>query len=392
MGRHSCCYKQKLRKGLWSPEEDEKLLRYITQFGHGCWSSVPKQAGLQRCGKSCRLRWINYLRPDLKRGTFSQEEEDLIIELHAVRGNRWSQIAAQLPGRTDNEIKNLWNSCLKKKLRQRGIDPVTHKPLSEVETGDEKDTPPRPPQRNQQDKKVSFSSSSSSSFYEDSFKSSRLETEMDTNSLLEQQPGQGPGPSYSHSYQLNTTQQTYEFSNSSCKSNNISNLTPASVNCFATTTTQLPPPPSDLLCHFPSLQPLGYSSSSPPVWVTQNAKSFGEFNPSSMPSVALRPSTSSFHLNGISYRPNHIPPETPSVDTLSNNNATTFFDSSGGVTFPWLAAAAGGETIKWNNNEYINSPSMVATTAALQHSQGGMQSQELGVFGVHCSGGDEGWI
>ncbi|KAE8697236.1 Myb-related protein Pp2 [Hibiscus syriacus] len=137
MGRHSCCYKQKLRKGLWSPEEDEKLLRHITKYGHGCWSSVPKQAGLQRCGKSCRLRWINYLRPDLKRGAFSQEEKNLIIELHAVLGNRWSQIAAQLPGRTDNEIKNLWNSCLKKKLRQRGIDPVTHKPLSEVENGED---------------------------------------------------------------------------------------------------------------------------------------------------------------------------------------------------------------------------------------------------------------
>ncbi|XP_059648359.1 transcription factor MYB61 [Cornus florida] len=133
MGRHSCCYKQKLRKGLWSPEEDEKLVKHITKHGHGCWSSVPKLAGLQRCGKSCRLRWINYLRPDLNRGTFSQEEENLIIELHAVLGNRWSQIAAQLPGRTDNEIKNLWNSSIKKKLRQRGIDPNTHKPLSEVE-------------------------------------------------------------------------------------------------------------------------------------------------------------------------------------------------------------------------------------------------------------------
>ncbi|KAJ3681365.1 hypothetical protein LUZ60_015854 [Juncus effusus] len=135
MGRHSCCYKQKLRKGLWSPEEDEKLLKHITKFGHGCWSSVPKLAGLQRCGKSCRLRWINYLRPDLKRGSFSQEEENLIIQLHAALGNKWSQIAAQLPGRTDNEIKNLWNSCIKKKLRQRGIDPNSHKPLSEYETG-----------------------------------------------------------------------------------------------------------------------------------------------------------------------------------------------------------------------------------------------------------------
>ncbi|EHA8586234.1 transcription factor MYB61 [Cocos nucifera] len=138
MGKHSCCYKQKLRKGLWSPEEDEKLLKHITKYGHGCWSSVPKLAGLQRCGKSCRLRWINYLRPDLKRGSFSQQEENLIIELHAVLGNRWSQIAGQLPGRTDNEIKNLWNSCIKKKLRQRGIDPNTHKPLSETQGGEDK--------------------------------------------------------------------------------------------------------------------------------------------------------------------------------------------------------------------------------------------------------------
>ncbi|XP_010319011.1 transcription factor MYB86-like isoform X2 [Solanum lycopersicum] len=131
MGRHSCSVKQKLRKGLWSPEEDEKLSNYITNFGIGSWSSVPKLAGLQRCGKSCRLRWINYLRPDLKRGMFSQDEEDKIISLHQVLGNRWAQIAAQLPGRTDNEIKNFWNSSLKKKLMKQGIDPNTHKPLKE---------------------------------------------------------------------------------------------------------------------------------------------------------------------------------------------------------------------------------------------------------------------
>ncbi|KAI3454441.1 hypothetical protein Pfo_011104 [Paulownia fortunei] len=139
MGRNSCCVKQKLRKGLWSPEEDEKLYNYITRFGVGCWSSVPKLAGLQRCGKSCRLRWINYLRPDLKRGMFSQEEEDLIISLHEALGNRWAQIAAQLPGRTDNEIKNFWNSSLKKKLIKQGIDPNTHKPIKETEVKDEKD-------------------------------------------------------------------------------------------------------------------------------------------------------------------------------------------------------------------------------------------------------------
>ncbi|CAN0902127.1 Transcription factor MYB83 [Linum grandiflorum] len=107
----------KLRKGLWSPEEDEKLMSYMMNNGQGCWSDVARNAGLQRCGKSCRLRWINYLRPDLKRGAFSPQEEELIVHLHSLLGNRWSQIAARLPGRTDNEIKNFWNSTVKKRLK-----------------------------------------------------------------------------------------------------------------------------------------------------------------------------------------------------------------------------------------------------------------------------------
>ncbi|KAI3516476.1 hypothetical protein L1887_15393 [Cichorium endivia] len=119
-----------VKKGPWTPEEDRKLLSYIQQFGHGSWRSLPTKAGLKRCGKSCRLRWTNYLRPDIKRGKFSLEEERTIIQLHALLGNRWSTIAAHLPRRTDNEIKNHWNSHIKKRMTKMGIDPMTHKPKS----------------------------------------------------------------------------------------------------------------------------------------------------------------------------------------------------------------------------------------------------------------------
>ncbi|GAV74440.1 Myb_DNA-binding domain-containing protein [Cephalotus follicularis] len=128
MGKSSCGDKNGLKKGPWTAEEDQKLVDYIQMHGHGKWRAVPKNAGLNRCGKSCRLRWTNYLRPDIKRGKFSFEEEEAIIQLHGVLGNKWSAIAARLPGRTDNEIKNYWNTHIKKKLLRMGIDPVTHSP------------------------------------------------------------------------------------------------------------------------------------------------------------------------------------------------------------------------------------------------------------------------
>ncbi|KAL2344575.1 hypothetical protein Fmac_005860 [Flemingia macrophylla] len=132
MGRSPCCEKVGLKKGPWTSEEDQKLMAYIEEFGHGSWRALPAKAGLQRCGKSCRLRWTNYLRPDIKRGKFSLQEEQTIIQLHALLGNRWSAIAAQLPKRTDNEIKNYWNTHLKKRLARMGIDPTTHKPKTDA--------------------------------------------------------------------------------------------------------------------------------------------------------------------------------------------------------------------------------------------------------------------
>ncbi|XP_022718602.1 transcription factor MYB41-like [Durio zibethinus] len=132
MGRSPRRDENGLKKGPWTPEEDHILVDYIQKHGHGSWRSLPKLAGLNRCGKSCRLRWTNYLRPDIKRGKFSEEEEQTIINLHAVLGNKWSAIATHLSGRTDNEIKNFWNTHLKKKLLQMGIDPVTHRPRTDL--------------------------------------------------------------------------------------------------------------------------------------------------------------------------------------------------------------------------------------------------------------------
>ncbi|CAN6712309.1 unnamed protein product [Malus baccata var. baccata] len=133
MVRAPCCDEESsLKKGPWTTEEDAKLMDYISRNGHGSWRALPKLAGLNRCGKSCRLRWTNYLRPDIKRGKFSEEEERVIINLHSVLGNKWSKIATHLPGRTDNEIKNYWNTQLRKKLLHMGIDPNTHRPRTDL--------------------------------------------------------------------------------------------------------------------------------------------------------------------------------------------------------------------------------------------------------------------
>ncbi|MBA0715899.1 hypothetical protein Golax_014775 [Gossypium laxum] len=117
MGRAPCCDKANVKKGPWSPEEDAKLKAYIEENGTGGnWIALPQKIGLKRCGKSCRLRWLNYLRPNIKHGAFSEEEDNIICSLYINIGSRWSIIAAQLPGRTDNDIKNYWNTRLKKKL------------------------------------------------------------------------------------------------------------------------------------------------------------------------------------------------------------------------------------------------------------------------------------
>ncbi|CAN0914867.1 Transcription factor MYB102 [Linum grandiflorum] len=77
-----------LRKGTWTPEEDMKLAAYIFMYGCNNWRRLPEEAGLARCGKSCRLRWLNYLCPDIKRGNFTMEERATIVTLHESLGNK----------------------------------------------------------------------------------------------------------------------------------------------------------------------------------------------------------------------------------------------------------------------------------------------------------------
>ncbi|XP_050380678.1 transcription factor MYB27-like [Argentina anserina] len=112
----------KLRKGPWLEEEDERLTKYVRLKGDRRWDALAKESGLRRSGRSCRLRWLNYLRPNLKHGHITVKEENSILQLHEIWGNKWSKIARMLPGRTDNEIKNYWRTHLVKKAQIRDGD------------------------------------------------------------------------------------------------------------------------------------------------------------------------------------------------------------------------------------------------------------------------------
>nr|ALT31514.1 MYB22 [Fagopyrum tataricum] len=113
---------EQVRRGPWTLEEDNLLIHYITCHGEGRWNFLAKSAGLKRTGKSCRLRWLNYLKPDIKRGNLTPQEQLIILELHSRWGNRWSKIAQHLPGRTDNEIKNYWRTRVQKQAKQLNME------------------------------------------------------------------------------------------------------------------------------------------------------------------------------------------------------------------------------------------------------------------------------
>nr|WLF77577.1 R2R3-MYB transcription factor 10-like protein [Fragaria x ananassa] len=122
-----------VRKGSWTKEEDHLLRNYIEKHGEGRWHKVPLQAGLNRCRKSCRIRWLNYLKPNIKRGDFEEDEVDLMIRLRKLLGNRWSLIAGRLPGRTSNDVKNYWSARRRKNINF-GITNHNYKPPEVTKT------------------------------------------------------------------------------------------------------------------------------------------------------------------------------------------------------------------------------------------------------------------